>query len=114
MSQVKFYKGDNQVYPEIQTASESNDVSFMSPITIDAEGNAYCGITVVEVQEDGFFIVDKNMNAAFSSSLNGGSGGTTIINNNVDSNILERVNALETTVSKLNSLLSGINSISIV
>ena len=113
MSQVKFYKGDNQVYPEIQTASESNDVSFMSPITIDAEGNAYCGITVVEVQEDGFFIVDRNMNAAFSSSLGGGSS-TTIINNEVDSNILERVNALETTVSKLNSLLSGINSISIV
>lgn len=112
MSQVKFYKGDNQVYPEIQTASESNDVSFMSPITIDAEGNAYCGITVVEVQEDGFFIVDKNMNAAFSSSLGG--SNTTIINNGVDSNILDRVNALETTVSKLNSLLSGINSISIV
>ena len=112
MSQVKFYKGDNQVYPEIQTASESNDVSFMSPITIDTEGNAYCGITVVEVQEDGFFIVDRNMNAAFSSSLGG--SGATIINNEVDPNILERVNALETTVSKLDSLLSGINSISIV
>jgi len=52
------------------------------------------------------------MNAAFSSSLGG--SNTTIINNGVDSNILDRVNALETTVSKLNSLLSGINSISIV
>lgn len=116
MSQLKVYKGDNQVYPEIQTTSISNDVDFMSPITVDVNGNAFCGITVIEVEEDGFYIVDKNMNAAFSSlleinncSIN--SGGTTIIS--ADTTALEnRISQLETVVSQLQNGL-GVIKISI-
>ena len=111
MNQLKIYKGDSQVFPEIQTTSISNDVDFMSPITVDVNGNAFCGITVIEVEEDGFYIVDKNMNAAFSSLLeinnSGIGGGTTIIS--ADTTALEnRISQLETVVSQLQNALSTI------
>ena len=120
-------KGD-QVFPSMGTASETNlgvirstrvssQVKFQQPVTITPAGYVYNGLSIIEVEEDGFFVVDKNMNAVFSSRnvVSNTSGSSSSSSSSITpaapsdvAGILSRLSAAEANIAAIQDRLGGV------
>ena len=105
----------------IQTKEDpSTDSSYMLPLLINSEGYAYNGLNIVEVQEPGLYVVDKNMDAGFSSELgtivisSGESTPTTPTNPQTNTQLEEDVASLKSQVSTINTALGNLGNIKII
>ena len=102
----------------IQTEEDSKtNTSYMLPVAITPRGYTYNGLNIVEVQEPGLYVVDKNMDAGFSSELGTvvvNSGQSTPTNPQTNTQLEEDVESLKTQVSTINTALGNLGNVKIL